>query len=94
MLPLVCEMVTRLFTPERLGELTAQLKAYRNERFAAGDKQTAELANGALVSVEGESEPDCKRLLCALGYLSLLKSLGIMTGPEQEEDPSSDEWAD
>jgi hypothetical protein len=73
MVPLVREMVAELFTPERLGQLTAQLKAYRNERFAAGDKKTAELANGALIYVKDEDEPDCNQFLCALGYLSLLR---------------------
>ena len=73
MLPLVREMVAELFTPERIGRLTAQLRAYRNERFATGDKKTAELANGALIYVKDEDEPDCNRFLCALGYLSLMR---------------------
>jgi hypothetical protein len=75
MLPLVREMIAELLTPERIGSLAAQLKAYRNERFAAGDKKTAELANGALLYVKDEDEPGCNRFLCALGYLSLMKGL-------------------
>ncbi len=75
LLPLVRQMVGTLFAPERVGRLTAQLKAYRNERFAAGDKQTAEAASGALLSLQEESAPDCNRFLCALGYLSLLQGL-------------------
>jgi hypothetical protein len=77
MFPLVREMVAELFTPERIGQLTAQLKDYRNKRFAAGDKKTAELANGALMSVRDECEPDCNRFICALGCLSLLRGSEI-----------------
>jgi hypothetical protein len=73
LVPLLREMAAKLFTPERLGQLAAQLKAYRNERFAAGDKRTAELANGAMMYVKDEDEPDCNRFLCILGYHSLLE---------------------
>ena len=94
MLPLVREMIAELFTPERIGSLTAQLKDYRNERFAAGDKKTAALANGALIYVKDEDEPDCNRFLCALGYLSLMQGLGTMAAQVQEPAPSPEESAD
>ncbi len=93
MLPLVREMIAKLFTPERIGNLTAQLKAYRNERFAAGDKKTAELANGALIYVKDEDEPDCNRFLCALGYLSLMRASGPVAAQSQEPAPSPGESA-
>jgi hypothetical protein len=90
MLPLVRGMVAELFTPERLGQLTAQLKAYRNERFAAGDKKTAELASGAILYVKDEDEPDCNRFLCALGYLSLMRGSGPGAAQAQAPAPSPD----
>jgi len=93
MIPLVREMVAELFTPERIGSLTAQLKAYRNERFAAGDKKTAELANGAIVYLTDEAEPGCNSFLCALGYLSLLKASETTANQAQEGRPSSGESA-
>jgi len=93
MVPLVREMVAELFTPERIGSLTAQLKAYRNERFAAGDKKTAELANGALIYVKGEDEPECNRFLCTLGYFSLMRGSGPVAPQAQEPAPSPDELA-
>ena len=93
MFPLVREMVAELFTPERIGRLTAQLKAYRNERFAAGDKKTAELANGALIYVKDEDEPDCNRFLCALGYLSLMRGSEPVAAQAQDPAPSPEEAA-
>ena len=91
--PLVREMVAKLFTPERIGSLTAQLKAYRNERFAAGDKKIAELANGAIIHVKDEDEPDCNIFLCALGYLSLIRGSKQMAAQLQAPAPSPDEPA-
>ncbi|MEI8045279.1 MAG: hypothetical protein WCL11_27955, partial [Verrucomicrobiota bacterium] len=64
-------MASELYTRERLGELSARLKAYRNERFEAGDKNTAELANAAHIYVKDEDEPGCNHFLCTLSYLSL-----------------------
>lgn len=93
MLPFIREMIAELFTPERIGSLSAQLKAYRNERFAAGDKKTAELANGAIMYLKDEDEPECNSLLCALGYLSLLKASETTANLAQEGRPSPGESA-
>jgi hypothetical protein len=94
MLPPIREMVAGLFTPQRLAQLAAQLKTYRNDLFNAGDKKTAELANGALLYVKDEDEPDCNRFLCALGYLSVIQGLGTMAAPAPEQAPASDESED
>jgi DNA-binding transcriptional MerR regulator len=91
MVPLVREMVAELFNPERIGNLAVQLKAYRNERFAAGDKKTAELANGALIYVKDEDEPGCNSFLCALGYLSLMKVFETPANEPPEGEPSPGE---
>ena len=82
--PLVGEMVTDLFTPERIRELAAQLKAYRNTRYAAGDKYTATLANGAIVSLRDEQDPASSRFLYVLTYLSLMKGLESAADAGQE----------
>jgi DNA-binding transcriptional MerR regulator len=89
--PLVGEMAAAVFTPERIRQLTAQLKAYRNARHAAGDKQTTTLANGAIVSLAEERDPASSRFLYALGYLSLMKALEATASPAQERAPSPDE---
>jgi len=86
--PLVGEMVAELFTPERIRQLTAQLKDYRNARYAAGDKQATTLANGAIVSLGEERDPTSSRFLYALGYLSLMKGLEATANPAQEGSPS------
>jgi DNA-binding transcriptional MerR regulator len=93
MFPLIGEMVAELFTPERIQQLTAQLKTYRNARHAAGDKHATTLANGAIVSLDGEPDPASNRFLYALGYLSLMKATEVAANPEQEQTPSPDETA-
>jgi hypothetical protein len=72
MFPLVGEMVAELFTPERIRQLTARLKTYRNARHAAGNKRTTAWANGAIVSLGEERDPTSSRFLYALGYISLM----------------------
>ena len=57
MCPLLSEMAVKIFTPERIGHLLAQLKAYRNERFAAGEKRIAACTLGAIASLEREDDP-------------------------------------
>ena len=93
MFPLVGEMVAELFTPERTRQLTGQLKAYRNARHAAGDKQTATLANGAIVSLGEGRDPTSSRFLYALGYISLMKALETMANLPQAQSQPSDEMA-
>ena len=46
MFPLVGDKV---FTSQRIRQLSEEVKTYRNARYAAGDKQTATLANGAFI---------------------------------------------
>ena len=88
--PLVGEMVAELFTPERTRELVGRLKAYRNARYAAGDKQTTTLANGAIVSLGEGCDPASSGFLYAIGYLSLMKGLETIATLPQAQDQSSD----
>ena len=88
--PLVGEMIAELFTPERTRELVGRLKAYRNARYAAGDKQTTTLANGAIVSLGEGCDPASSGFLYAIGYLSLMKGLETIATLPQAQDQSSD----
>lgn len=56
-LPRMREMAAAIFTPDRIRRLVADLKRYRSERFAAGDKETAMLATGAINYLEREDSP-------------------------------------
>ena len=90
-MPLLSKMLAEVFTAERLRQLAAELKAYRNQRFDAGDKETAELANAAMMSVERETEPGLNHFLCALGYLSLINGWQVSVGEEQPSMPDREE---
>jgi hypothetical protein len=74
LVPLLREITDRLFTQERRQQLVAQLRAYRNARFAAGDKPIAVLASGAMHYVEREDAPALNRFLVCLCYASLLRA--------------------
>ena len=93
MFPLLGEMVAALFTPERTRQLAGQLKAYRNARHAAGDKQTTILANGAIVSLGDSRDPANSHFLYTLCYFSLMKGLETMANLPQAQNQSSDEIA-
>lgn len=55
--PVIRDMATGIFSPERIAQLAAQLKVYRNERFEAGDKRVAGLAQSAIMLINTEREP-------------------------------------
>ncbi|MDA1274142.1 MAG: hypothetical protein O2960_08830 [Verrucomicrobia bacterium] len=76
-LPLLGEMAEHIFTPERVRQLIAQLKTYRNERFAAGEKGIAGLTLGALTLLEREDDRSKNYFLLSL----CLKSLRKMSEP-------------
>ncbi len=69
--PVLGEMARSIFTPKRIQQLVAQLKKYRNELFAAGDKDAAGCAIGAITSLERENEPALNCFLNALCFVSL-----------------------
>ena len=82
--PLFGEMAGSIFTPERIRQLIAQLKTYRNERFAAGEKGVAGLALGAITSLEREDDPARNQFLVSLCFSSL-RNLSA-PAPESDED--------
>ena len=93
MFPLISEMVGAVFTQDRIQQLTARLKTYREERYAAGDKQTTAWANGAIIALREEGDPASNRFLYALGYVSLLKGLESMASQAPTPAPPPDQSA-
>ena len=75
--PIIREMAGSLFTPERIQELVVQLTAYRDELFAAGEREAAGWAMGGLVTLETETSPADNHFLNCLCLYSL-------RGPETE----------
>ena len=72
--PVLSDMAAGIFTEERLRQLAAQLKAYRNDLFAAHDKRAAGYTQAALSYVEHEDEPDKNtflKLLCLASVRAL-----------------------
>ena len=69
------EMAPAIFTPDRLAELVADLRDYRQELLQAGEEEAAALATSALVQVVDEDEPDANRFLVAICVASLRQML-------------------
>jgi hypothetical protein len=55
-LPAMREVAKSIFTPERINKLVADLRAYRNRLFAAGEKQASYCAMSAINYVEPEDD--------------------------------------
>lgn len=71
LLPLIREMADAIFTRDRLRQLVAELKTYRNDLFAAGDHANSELATGAMRYLEREDEPGLNTFLINLCWRSM-----------------------
>ena len=69
--PVMGEMAQSVFKPDRLQHLVSQLRKYRSEQFAAGDKIAASCAIGAIASLEREEDPAHNYFLNALCFASL-----------------------
>jgi hypothetical protein len=65
-LPMMQEVAKGIFTPERIRKLVADLKAYRKELFAAGEKAAAFSASNAILYVEREDDPSQNGFLVTL----------------------------
>ena len=85
LLPLLREMARAVFTPARIQQLVGQLREYRNQQFAAGNKTMASCALGAITSLEREDEPDRNYFLIALCLASLKPETG--GNPPTEAEP-------
>ncbi len=77
-LPLMREMAGAIFTRDRILRLVADLKKYRSERFAAGDKATPALAMGAITYLEREDSPGENSFLLTLCWSSLTSAIKAM----------------
>lgn len=72
------EMIAGIFTPDRRAALVAQLKTYRNQRFAAGDTLAANTAHGAVMSVERADVPVQSYflgVLCQVSFRRLIRTM-------------------
>lgn len=65
------EMVAEVYTPERVDQLVANLKDYRQRLIEAGDKEAAQRVNGALLALQREEPPAENRFLLAACYASV-----------------------
>jgi hypothetical protein len=72
-LPAVQEVTKGIFTPERIGRLVAELRAYRKELSDAGHKNASLCATSAIFYVEREKEPELNTFLINLCARSVLK---------------------
>ncbi len=71
LLPVLGEMAGTVFTPARRQQLAAQLKLFRNDRFAAGDKRNAAYAQAAATFLEAEDHPARNHFLITVCFMSL-----------------------
>lgn len=88
------EMAAAIFSPERIAQLAAALRDYRDRLHEAGEREAAAYAHGALISVTREDLPPAEnRFLAAV----CLASLGALAGERatpantQAEDEPGDE---
>ena len=65
------EMADSIFTRDRILELAADLRKYRSERFATGDRTTADRAMGAINYLEREDSPGENTFVINLCWVSL-----------------------
>jgi hypothetical protein len=72
-LPAMREITKGIFTPERIRRLVAELRAYRKELAAAGDKSAIMCATSAILYVEREAEPEMNSFLVNLCSRSVMK---------------------
>ena len=86
--PVMGEMAKTLFTPERIRQLVAELRQFRSDRFAAGDKAVAGCAQGAIASLESEPDPAHNYFLNALCFVSLRACLDAMEKSDADDADS------
>lgn len=72
-LPAMQEITKGIFTPERIQRLVAELRAYRKELAAAGDKSAAMCVTSAILYTERETEPELNPFLVNLCARSVME---------------------
>jgi hypothetical protein len=83
-LPLMQEVAKGIFTPDRIRQLVALLRAYRKELAIAGDKNALASVTSAILYVEREREPEHNTFLLSLCARSVSK-LGEAAEPEASD---------
>lgn len=78
------EMVAAVYTPERVEQLVADLKAYRKKLRAAGEDQAARRVDSALMVTVGGVDPEESGFLFATCYASMRLALQAAAGAERE----------
>jgi hypothetical protein len=71
LLPRLREMAESVFTQDRIQRLISNLKKYRSEKFAAGDRDAATMATGAINYLEREDQPGQNAFLIQICWASL-----------------------
>lgn len=82
LLPLLHEMAGAISRPDRLRRLVEDLKKYRNDRWSAGDQETARMAMGAVCYIEREDSPAQNTFLLSLCLASLQSAMGLIETEE------------
>jgi hypothetical protein len=72
-LPAMQEITKGIFTPQRIRRLAAELREYRKDLAAAGDKKALMGATAAILYVESEAEPEMNSFLVNLCARSVMK---------------------
>jgi hypothetical protein len=83
-LPMMREMTEAIFSPDRIQQLVAELKKYRNDRFAAGDKTAAARAMGAINYLAEEDSPGENIFLLTLCWRSLDSAIKACTAGDDQ----------
>ncbi len=83
-LPALQEITKGIFTPERIQRLVAELRAYRKDIAATGDKIAAHCVTAAILYVEHETEPELNSFLVNLCARSAMR-LSAIGQPQANE---------
>jgi hypothetical protein len=75
-LPAIQEITKSIFTPERISRLVADLRAYRKDLAALGEKNAVTDVTSTILYVERETEPEANSFLVNLCARSVMKSGG------------------
>jgi hypothetical protein len=71
LLPVVREMAESIFSRDRIRQLISKLKQFRGEKFAAGEKDVAATATGAINYLDREDQPGLNTFLITLCWASI-----------------------
>lgn len=73
--PILRQMATSLFTPARIEQLVDDLTEFQNERFEAGDRESASLAEAAISWISPEDEPGLNPFLLTVCYRTIRSTI-------------------